>query len=139
MKIERPRHLQKLLERSLETGDAGPLEAALAQTPAADVQTFLSSVDAQKRKDIEKLLAKETVLRGDRLAVPGVEDDSAGVATPGRRIHAVRARKHQPWWQAVKADPLPSPIHPEPARDIEIRGERFSKDDVASMLRLINR
>lgn len=145
VKIERPRHLlaelpaeastdtattpalplETLLARSLETGDAGPLQAALAQTPAAEVESFLSSVDGRRRRDVEKLLAQVT----QRL----VE------APAGRRVHDVRASRQQPWWGAVKADPLPAPLHLEPTKDIDVHGERFSKDDVASLLRTIAR
>ena len=132
VKIERPRNLQKLLERSLETGDAGPLKAALAQTPPAEVQSFLSTVDAQKRRDVEKLLGTE--------ALPaGLRPLETGAVTGGRRVHDVRALKQQPWWGAVKADPLPALLHPEPTKDVEVHGERFTKDDVASMLRSVAR
>lgn len=128
MKIERPRHLQKLLERSLETGDAGPLRAALQETPAVELESFLSSVDAPKRKDLEKLL--------------GLGRDSTSPVTGGKSVVDVRAQKQNPWWKAVQADPaapLGAPIHPEPPRDIEVHGERFTKDDVASLLRSMGR
>lgn len=128
MKIERPR-LQKLLERSLETGDAAPLKAALQETPAAEVESFLSSVDATKRRDIEKLLGAPASSVGQ--AVP--------VAGPRSSVVDVRAQKQNPWWKAVQAEPLPPAIHPEPLRDVEVHGERFTKDDVASMLRSIGR
>jgi hypothetical protein len=125
MKIERPR-LQKLLERSLETGDAAPLKAALQETTAAEVESFLSSVDAGKRRDIEKLL--------------GAPVSSIGTSPlTGKSVVDVRAQKQNPWWKAVQAQPLPALIHPEPLRDVDVHGERFTKDDVASMLRSIGR
>ncbi len=132
MKIERPR-LHKLLERSLETGDAAPLKAALQETTAAEVESLLSSVDASKRRDIEKLLGAS------------VQSSSVGQAsapanvTSGRSIVDVRAQKQNPWWKAVQAEPLAAVIHPEPLRDVDVHGERFTKDDVASMLRSIGR
>ena len=125
MKIERPR-LQKLLERSLETGDAAPLQAALQETPAAEVESFLSSVDAAKRRDIEKLLGGQPM---GQTSAPGA----------GRSILDVRAQKQNPWWKAVQAPPLGAPIHQEPLRDVDVHGERFTKDDVASMLRSLTR
>lgn len=129
MKIERPR-LHKLLERSLETGDVAPLRAALEEAPAAEVESFLSSVETSKRRQVEKLLVS-----AGSAGSTGV--GAAGVA--GRSIVDVRAHKQNPWWKAVQADPLPPAIHPEPLRDVEVHGERFTKDDVASMLRSIGR
>jgi hypothetical protein len=51
----------------------------------------------------------------------------------------VRALKRQPWWGGVQADALPPPIHPQPPKDIDVLGERFTSDDVASLLRAISR
>lgn len=133
MKIERPR-LHKLLERSLETGDAAPLQAALQETPAAEVESFLSSVDASKRRDIEKLLGASAQQSGS----VGQASAPASV-TSGRSVVDVRAQKQNPWWKAVQADALPPVIHPEPLRDVDVHGERFTKDDVASLLRSIGR
>lgn len=135
MKIERPTpRLQKLLERSLETGDSAPLKAALEetqQTAPSELETFLSSVDSARRKELERLLGMDA----DRPA-------PATGAGGGQRIHDVRAHRQNPWWKGVTPDPshpLASPIHPEPARDVEVHGEKFTKDDVASLLRSIGR
>jgi hypothetical protein len=102
---------------------------------AAEVQSVLDEMGDRfapdARRSVERFLAQESFATPERTA--------SGVVTGGKRIHDVRAQKHQPWWKGVVADPLPAPLHPEPARDVEVHGERFTKDDVVSLLRSLGR
>jgi hypothetical protein len=77
------------------------------------------------RRAIERLLAQD-----------GAREPSAPTsAAPAQRVHDVRAARLRPWWSAVRADPLPPPLYPEPARDVEVNGERITKQDLADLLR----
>lgn len=131
--------LQKSLEKGLETGlgkglekglDATRLRQLIADTGAtpAEVRDVLQSLgDAfgtESRKTAERLLSMES----------GRASSTAPSVEPGRRLHDVRALRSQPWWSGVEAS-LPAPLFPEPPRDVDVHGERFSKDDVASLLR----
>lgn len=80
---------------------------------------------------MEKLLARDSITR----PAPAVKTEPSVV----RRAHDVRAQTQRAWWSGVKADPLPLPLHPEPPKDVDVHGERLSKDDVLSLLRSVSR
>ena len=132
VKIERA-NLRQLIETGLQRGlDAKGLHSLLEgnEVSPAEIKEVLSELAPEKRRAAEKLLAIEpSVFRR------GIVETTV----PGRRIHDVRAQKREPWWSGVHADPLPALLHPEPSRDVDVHGERFTKDDVTSMLRSLAR
>ena len=74
-----------------------------------------------------------------------IADFAFSVSNPslvrGKRPHEVmghHVQKKSPWFAGVKAE-LPALIHQEPPRDVTVAGQRFSKDDVASILRSVGR
>ena len=124
MKIEG--RVRAQIWKALESGlDAARLqELYRAGATPADVRAVVDELaDDEARSRAEKLLAVET-------------PRTLEVSTGGARAHDIRAQKKKPWWSGLDT---PAPIHEEPARDVEIHGERFTKDDVASMLRNIGR
>lgn len=136
MKIDaRHAHIQQALERGLDATRLRELIESTGATPA-DVREVLEALgdrfSGESRRSVERLLSQA--------GTHALTASPAGAdAAPGLRVHDLRARRHQPWWGAVQADPLPRSLHPEPARDVEVHGERFSKDDVASLLRQLAR
>lgn len=90
-----------------------------AQATPAEIRSVLEEMGT-KLPDIEKLLGRESPRTLDA-PTPGL----------GQKAHDVRAKK-QPWWSGL---PTPALLHPEPPRDVEVHGEKLSKDDVSSMLR----
>ncbi len=125
MKIEgRREQIRRAIEQGLDVGKLQDLMKTTGATPA-EVKSVLDELGDrfERRSDVERLLA-----------MPVAIEPSTG----GRRVHQVRAEKRKPWWSGV-ADVPGTPLHPEPPRDIEVHGERFSKDDVASMLRSLGR
>jgi hypothetical protein len=132
MKIEGRR---QQIRAALEQGaDAASLKKLMDTTgaTAADVKSVLDELGdkfaSDKRSTVEKLLG----FTGETPTLTGAEGPASG-----RRVHDVRAEKKKPWWSGL-ANPG-APIHPEPARDVDVHGERFSKDDVTSLLRSIGR
>ena len=126
MKIEgRRAQFQKAIEAGPDAVRA--LVAALVAegVPAAEIREVLDAFGAEKRAPIEALLAQQVV----RTLSPSTAEQSSS----GRRVVDVRADKKQPWWSGLPS--VGTPVHPEPARDVEVQGERFSKDDVVTMLR----
>ena len=97
----------------------------IAGVPAADVTAALDAFSGDERANIERLLTHEL----PRTVEP---------MTAGKKAHDLRAEKRTPWWAGVSTA-LPAPLHPEPARDVEVAGVKFTKDDVTSMLRSIGR
>ena len=131
MKIEGRR---QQIRTALEQGaDAASLKKLMETTgaTAAEVKSVLDELGdkfaSDKRSAVEKLLgfSHETTLTG-----------AEGPAS-GRRVHDVRAEKKKPWWSGLAN--TGTPLHPEPARDVDVHGEKFSKDAVTSMLRSIGR
>lgn len=111
-----PTRLEESLERVLEQTDAtaGELRAALAQT---------DGFAADHRVALEDLL--------DRRLSRTVEPSA-----PGVRAHNVRALKHKPWFLAVADKPtLPAPLFPEPHKDVEVAGQKLSREELTRMLR----
>jgi hypothetical protein len=140
MKIDgRHARIAQALEKGLESGPLGAreLRAILEATGAtpAEVQAVLDELGdrftSEKRRGIERLLSQESLRTS--------EQTGSGLTVPGRRVHDLRASKQGPWWEGVAADPLPPPLFPEPTRDIEVEGERFTKDDVLSLLRQVGK
>ena len=120
MKIEGRR---AQIVKALEAGDAAALQKLAAEAPA-DVKAVLAERPEFDRSSVERLLGQEFARTVE-----------APVA--GKKIHDVRSDKRKPWWSGLSAST--APIHPEPTRDVDVHGERFSKDDVQTMLRAIGR
>lgn len=130
MKIDRPSQLRRALEQvgndPLRLEES--LDRVLAQTGAteAELRAVLAQADvfgADQRATLEALL--------DRRSSNTVEQGAHGV-----RPHAVRALKHKPWFLGVTDKPaLPPPLFPAPPKDVEVAGQKLSKDELARMLR----
>jgi hypothetical protein len=125
MKIEGRR---ERLVHALET--AQDVKTVVSSTPAAEVAAVLEELSPARRSTIEALLASTS---SHTIAPPSA----------GQKAHQVRALK-QPWWTGLQAPlglggPPAGLADALPTRDVEAHGERFSKDDVASMLRSLAR
>ena len=130
MKIDRSSQLQRALEQIGR--DPARLEEVLdqvmAQTgaTAAELRAALAHGDQfgnDQRAALETLLDR----RLPRTVTPPVE----GARPPG-----VRAQKHKPRFGAVTDQPRLAPsLFPEPARDVEVGGQKLGKDELARMLR----
>jgi hypothetical protein len=120
MKIEgrRLRIVEALKEGRVPQG-VSPAEVKEA------LDTFSAEeLSAEQRSAIEKLLAQD---------LPHTVEAPSG----GKRLHDLRAEKRKPWWSGLAA--VGTPLHPEPTRDVEVHGERVTKDDLASLLRSLAR
>lgn len=130
MKIDRTSQLQRALEqigrdpaRLEET-----LDQVLAQTgaTAAELRAALAEGDrfaGDQRAVLEALLDRKSART---VALPG----------EGARAHTIRAQKHKPWFGAIADKPaLPVPLFPEPPRDVEIAGNKLTRDELALLLR----
>lgn len=134
MKLDRSTQLQRALEQLGRdpTRLEERLDKVMTQTgaTAAELRAALGKGDrfgGDHRKALEALLDQR--LRGPPAG--------AGASTAqGARAHVVRARKHKPWYGAVKgASTLGAVLFPEPPRDVELAGEKLSRDALAELLR----
>lgn len=125
-------------------------QALMQMTPAGLSAEALSQLRAQTgasndeiRAVVDELTAAGQFVAGadERRALErllSIEDSRSFKAPPtkGPKVVDIRAAKHRPWFAAVKDPPaLGTPLFQEPARDVEILGERISKDELRAMLR----
>jgi hypothetical protein len=134
VKIDRRTEVLKAVQKALEQTDVSSLDTLTRSTGAtADEirEVIEQNADAfrpESRKAVEKLLAQEVTSK--RLPAPG--------PTSGSQPHVIRANKQQPWFKAVKNPPNLGPlIHREPARDVEVLGEKMTKEDLRLMLKRV--
>lgn len=134
MKIDRSTQLQRALDQLGR--DPARLEERLdkvmAQTgaTAAELRAALAQGDrfgGDQRKALAALLDKR---------LHGQPPSPGASAAQGARAHVVRARKHKPWFGAIKDKPaLGEVLFPEPPRDVELGGEKLTRDQLAELLR----
>src|SRR5688572_2657113 len=134
VKIDRRTEVLKAVQRALEQADVSStsveaLEKATGATADEIRDVLEQNADAfrpEKRRAVERLLAQEVT--GKRSMGP----------VSGSQPHVIRAQKHEPWFKAVKDAPDLGPvIHDEPARDIEVLGEKITREDLRQMLKRV--
>ncbi|MCC7070491.1 MAG: hypothetical protein IT383_04155 [Deltaproteobacteria bacterium] len=130
MKLDRSSQLQRAL--SQVGADPARLEESLDRVieqtgaSATELRDALAHTDQfapDQRAALERVL--------DRRVARTVEAPGQGA-----RAHQVRAQQHKPWFKALADQPpLQTPLFPEPPRDIELAGEKLTRDELARLLR----
>lgn len=111
-----PARLEESLDRVLEQTGASAAELRVA---LANGDVFAPDQRAALERVLDQRLARTVEAPGQ-----------------GARVHQVRAQRHKPWFKAMTGQPpLPPPLFPEPPRDVEVAGEKLTRDELARMVR----